>query len=234
MPAATERRPGWAGGWWWHARRRPSPNHGARPAGAVVSLVVVHSISLPPGEFGGPGIEDLFRNRLDCAAHPYYEGLRGLRVSAHFVVRRGGEVLQFVATDRRAWHAGASQWRGRGDCNSWSVGIELEGLEGGSFEPAQYAALARLLRALRRRHPAIVEAVGHEHVAPGRKADPGPGFRWPALRAALRGRWLRLAGEGPDSARPAAANRPLRKAARGPARGHPHRRSPKPARPFRP
>lgn len=214
MPAATERVPGWAGGWWWHARRRPSPNHGPRPAGAAVTLAVVHSISLPPGEFGGPGIEDLFRNRLDIAAHPYFERLRGLRVSAHFVIRRGGEVLQFVSADRRAWHAGASSWRGRGDCNSWSVGIELEGLEGGRFEPAQYASLARLLRALRRRHP-LAEVVGHEHVAPGRKADPGPGFSWPALRRALRLRHPALVGEGPGTARPRGPNRPPREQRRG-------------------
>lgn len=205
MPVATEPRPGWAGGWWWHARRRPSPHHGPRPPGSAVSLAVVHSISLPPGEYGGPGIEDLFRNRLDCDAHPYYDRLRGLRVSAHFVIRRDGEVLQFVASDRRAWHAGASSWRGRGDCNSWSVGIELEGLEGEGFETAQIAALARLLRALRRRHP-LTEVVGHEHVAPGRKSDPGPGFDWRALRRALRARDLWLIGERPARMRRAGRN----------------------------
>jgi N-acetyl-anhydromuramoyl-L-alanine amidase len=194
MPAAIERVPGWAGGWWWFAHRRPSPNHGPRPAGTVVSLAVLHSISLPPGQYGGPGIEDLFRNRLDPAGHPYYAQLSGMRVSAHFVVRRDGEVLQFVSTDRRAWHAGASSWRGRGDCNSWSVGIELEGLEGLSFERAQMASLARLLRALQRRHP-LAEVVGHEHVAPGRKQDPGPGFDWAALRQALRRRHPWLIGE---------------------------------------
>lgn len=214
MAGATERRPGWAGGWWWHARRRPSPNHGPRPAGVVVTLAIVHSISLPPGEYGGPGIEDLFRNRLDCDAHPYYDRLRGLRVSAHFVIRRGGEVLQFVPTDRRAWHAGASSWRGRGDCNSWSVGIELEGLEGLDFEPAQLAALARLLRALRRRHP-LAEVVGHEHVAPGRKADPGPGFAWATLRGALRARDLRLATDVPAAMRRAGSNRPRSERRRG-------------------
>jgi N-acetyl-anhydromuramoyl-L-alanine amidase len=201
MPAVTDHAPGWAGGWWWFARRRPSPNHGPRPQGTRVTLAVVHSISLPPGKYGGPGIEDLFRNRLDCDAHPYYDQLRGLRVSAHFVIRRDGEVLQFVSALRRAWHAGASQWRGRGDCNSWSVGIELEGLEGSPFEPAQTAALARLLRALRRRHP-LAEVVGHEHVAPGRKADPGPGFDWAALRRALRSRKLWLIGDAPPGSRP--------------------------------
>jgi len=150
-----------------------------------VTLVVVHSISLPPGEYGGDAIERLFTNRLDHAAHPYYEGLRGLEVSAHFVVRRDGEMLQFVSCDERAWHAGRSVWRGRENCNDWSIGIELEGLEGQSFEAAQYTRLARLMRALAARYP-IEEAVGHQHVAPGRKGDPGPGFDWMRLRRALR------------------------------------------------
>lgn len=228
MPAGTEHAPGWAGGWWWHARRRPSPNHGPRPAGSAVTLAIVHSISLPPGEYGGPGIEDLFRNRLDCDAHPYYDALRGLRVSAHFVVRRDGGVLQFVSTHRRAWHAGASSWRGRGDCNSWSVGIELEGLEGSAFEPAQYAALARLLRALRHRHP-VHEVVGHQHVAPGRKGDPGSGFLWHRLREAMRCRRLVLSPLDPETARPGAANRPLRQQAGGSRRpGRMASRAPRP------
>jgi AmpD protein len=159
-----------------------------------VDLVVVHSISLPPGVFGGPAIEDLFRGRLDCDSHASFDGLRGLQVSAHFVIRRTGEVLQFVSADRRAWHAGRSFWRGRDNCNHFSIGIELEGLEGGAFEPAQYRQLARLLRALTRRY-ALHEAVGHEHVAPGRKHDPGAGFDWRALRAALGPRRLHLFGE---------------------------------------
>lgn len=179
-----DRSAGWAGGWWWHARRLPSPNQGERPRGTVIDLVIVHSISLPPGEYGGSAIEELFLNRLDVGAHPCYAGLRGLRVSSHFVVRRSGEVLQFVSCDRRAWHAGASTWRGRSGCNDWSVGIELEGLEGMAFERTQYAALARILRALRRRYP-LREVVGHEHVAPGRKFDPGAGFDWSALRRRL-------------------------------------------------
>ena len=136
-------------------------------------------------EYGGDGIERLFTGRLDCNAHPYYEGLRGLQVSAHFVIRRDGEVLQFVSCDARAWHAGASSWRGRGNCNDWSVGIELEGLEGTLFEPVQYEQLARLLRAVSRRYP-VDEVVGHEHVAPGRKHDPGAGFDWCTLRRLLR------------------------------------------------
>ena len=152
-----------------------------------ISLLVLHSISLPPGEYGGDAIERLFTNRLDCDAHPYYDGLRGLRVSAHFLVRRDGELLQFVSCDHRAWHAGRSAWRGREDCNHYSIGIELEGLEGSAFEPAQYAQLARLMRALAARYP-LDEAVGHEDVAPGRKLDPGAGFDWLLLRRVLRRR----------------------------------------------
>lgn len=149
-----------------------------------VELVVVHSISLPPGEFGGDAIERLFLNRLDWDAHPYYASIRGLQVSAHFLVRRDGDVLQFVDCGRRAWHAGASAWRGREGVNDFSIGIELEGLEGEGFEPAQYEALASLCRAIARRHP-IVAVAGHEHVAPGRKGDPGAGFEWPRLQAAI-------------------------------------------------
>jgi N-acetyl-anhydromuramoyl-L-alanine amidase len=179
------RGPRWIDGWWCEARRVASPNFGPRPAGAGVDLVVLHSISLPPGEYGGDAIERLFTNTLDHDAHPYFETLRGLRVSAHFVVRRDGELLQFVSTKERAWHAGASAWRGREDANSYSVGIELEGLEGEVFETAQYETLIRLLRALRREHP-LRGIAGHEHVAPGRKADPGGGFEWDALKRRLR------------------------------------------------
>jgi AmpD protein len=153
--------------------------------GVAVSLVVVHSISLPPGVYGGRAIEDLFCNRLDPEAHPYYAGLREMRVSAHFVIRRDGELVQFVSCDQRAWHAGISNWRGRDNCNDWSIGIELEGLEGLNFEALQYRQLARLLRALGG-HYALEEVVGHEHVAPGRKQDPGAGFDWALLRRLLR------------------------------------------------
>ena len=177
----------WRDGWWSLAHRCPSPNFGPRPAGAAVTLVVVHSISLPPGVYTGDVVERLFTNRLDHGAHPYYAGLRGLEVSAHFFVRRDGRTLQFVSCDQRAWHAGRSSWRGRENCNDWSIGIEMEGLEGDPFEPAQYRQLAVLLRALAGRYP-IAEAVGHEHVAPGRKADPGPGFDWAELRRTLRRR----------------------------------------------
>jgi N-acetyl-anhydromuramoyl-L-alanine amidase len=175
----------WNDGWWRPARRVPSPNFSARPPGARVDTVVLHSISLPPGQYGGDGIERLFTNTLDWSAHPYFESIRGLEVSAHFLVRRDGTVLQFVPIDRRAWHAGRSSWAGRAEANDWSIGIELEGLEGDTFEPAQYDALERLLPAIdavrRIRH-----VVGHEHVAPGRKIDPGPGFDWSALAARLR------------------------------------------------
>lgn len=182
MPTATPRtEPGWRGGWWRGARRVDSPNHGPRPRGTTIDLIVVHSISLPPGAYGGDEVECLFTNRLDWDAHPYFQSIRGIEVSAHFFVRRDGQVIQFVSTVRRAWHAGASRWRGRDNCNDFSIGIELEGLEGNTFEPAQYESLARLCRALRARHP-VEHIAGHEHIAPGRKQDPGPGFDWPGLR----------------------------------------------------
>lgn len=192
--------PGWRGGWWRWAQHRRSPHHGPRPAGTRVDLVVLHSISLPPGEYGGRHIDALFLGQLDTAAHPYFDGLRGLRVSAHFVIRRDGGVLQFVDVDRRAWHAGRSAWCGRPDCNDYSIGIELEGLEGEVFESIQYVALSRLLRALARRHP-LRDVAGHEHVAPGRKADPGPGFDWARLRRLLRLPRLWLAGDPPKRRR---------------------------------
>lgn len=178
LPAAT-----WSEGWWSNAARRASPNQEPRPAGAQLTLAVVHSISLPPGHYGGDAIERLFTNTLDWGAHPYFEQIRGLAVSAHFVIRRTGALLQFVPTVARAWHAGRSSWRGRDDCNDYSVGIELEGLEGERFETSQYESLGRLLQALRREHPGLDAVAGHEHVAPGRKFDPGPGFDWCLLQA---------------------------------------------------
>ena len=184
MAASTTIAAEWEQGWRRGARRCPSPNFGPRPAGAVVSLVVIHSISLPPGEYGGDAIERLFTNRLDWDAHPYYGQIRGRQVSAHFVIRRDGELVQFVSCDERAWHAGVSSWRGQDNCNDFSIGIELEGLDGETFEAPQYAALATLLRAVATRWP-ISAVAGHEHVAPGRKMDPGPGFDWAALQAAL-------------------------------------------------
>ena len=175
----------WQAGWWAVARHCPSPHADERPVDVEPTLVVLHSISLPPGHYRGDAVKQLFMGRLDPDADPYFEGLRGLRVSAHFFVRRCGRVQQFVSCERRAWHAGRSVWRGRDGCNDWSIGIELEGLEGDTFEGAQYAALARLIPALARRYP-VQELVGHEHIAPDRKADPGPGFDWRRLRAELR------------------------------------------------
>ena len=157
--------------------RLPSPNVDARPNDDAVSLLVIHNISLPPGEFGGPYIADLFLNRLDLDAHPWFARLEGLRVSAHFFVRRDGSIVQFVASTQRAWHAGVSQHAGRERCNDFSVGIELEGTDTQPFTDAQYASLAQLDAALRARHP-IVAVRGHEHIAPGRKTDPGPHFDW--------------------------------------------------------
>jgi N-acetyl-anhydromuramoyl-L-alanine amidase len=176
--------PLWDGGWYRFARRLASPNFGPRPAGALVDLVVVHSISLPPGRFGGDEVQRLFTNTLDWNADPYFKTIEGLAVSAHFYVTRSGELWQFVSGDERAWHAGASQYRGRADCNDDSIGIELEGLEGGPFEAAQYEALSGLCAALAQRYP-IEHVAGHEHIAPGRKGDPGAAFDWQRLRASL-------------------------------------------------
>lgn len=174
----------WTGGWYAAARRISSPNFGPRPPGCEVSLAIVHSISLPPGQYGGDEIERLFTNRLDWSAHPYFEQIRGAQVSTHFLIRRDGELLQFVSADERAWHAGRSSWGGRDNCNDYSLGIELEGLEDHVFEPVQYGALVALLRELAVRYP-VTQVVGHEHVSPGRKRDPGRGFDWPHLAAAL-------------------------------------------------
>ena len=172
------------GGWYRFARQLPSPNFGPRPEGARIDLVVLHSISLPPGQYGGDGVQRLFTNTLDWDAHPYYQVIRGVEVRALFYVRGDGELWQFLDCDARAWHAGASSWRGRDNCNDDSIGIELEGLEGDVFEAAQYEALDSLLPALAQRYP-IAHVAGHEHIAPGRKLDPGPGFDWPRLRRPL-------------------------------------------------
>ena len=173
-----------AGGFADVARQVPSPNHDARSRGAEITLLVVHGISLPPGKFGGPGIEELFTNRLDPAADPYYEGIATLRVSAHFLIRRDGELVQFVACDKRAWHAGESSWQGRTRCNDFSIGIELEGTDTLPYTDAQYGMLARLTQALCERYP-IAAVVGHSDVAPGRKTDPGSCFDWPRLHRAV-------------------------------------------------
>ena len=163
-----------------------SPNHGPRPPRASVDLIVVHSISLPPGQFGGDHVHRLFMNQLDWGAHPYFQQIRGLEVSTHFFITRAGVLWQFVGVGRRAWHAGRSHYRGRDACNDDSIGVELEGLEGGSFEQAQYATLVTLCKALRQRYP-VRYIAGHEHIAPERKHDPGPGFDWRVLRGAFAG-----------------------------------------------
>ena len=162
-----------------------SPNCDERPPGTLFELLVIHSISLPPGQFGGAGIEQLFMNRLDPAEHPYYAGIADLRVSAHFVIRREGVTTQYVSCAKRAWHAGASTWRGRAGCNDFSVGIELEGTDDTPFEEAQYRALARLTRALIEAFP-IQDIVGHSDISPGRKTDPGSEFDWLRFRASIR------------------------------------------------
>ncbi len=170
-------------GWLAAARRVASPNCDARPEGEAISLLVIHNISLPPGQFGGSGVEQLFGNRLDPLEHPYYAGIHGLRVSAHFFIRRDGELVQFVPCGLRAWHAGISQWRGRGRCNDFSIGVELEGTDETPFTEAQYAMLNRLVPVLRAAYP-IMDVVGHSDIAPGRKTDPGPHFDWGRLRGA--------------------------------------------------
>ena len=153
----------------------------------------MHGISLPPGEFGGDGIARLFTNRLDPRAHPYYATIAGLSVSAHFLIRRDGALVQFVGCNDRAWHAGASEWKGRARCNDFSIGIELEGTDDIPYAAAQYTMLGRLLRALRRVYP-IADVAGHCHVAPGRKTDPGPAFDWARLARLLAPRARRAAG----------------------------------------
>jgi AmpD protein len=162
LPEASADGTPWQGGWLRHAQPLPSPNHGPRPPGAAIDLLVVHSISLPPGEFGTGAVQQLFTNQLDWDAHPYFQSIRGLEVSAHFFITRSGQLWQFVDCERRAWHAGVSSYRGRERCNDDSIGIELEGLEGSGFEAAQYACLAT-----------------------GRKHDPGSGFSWGYLQQAL-------------------------------------------------
>jgi AmpD protein len=167
------------------AAQVPSPNFDDRPEGTAITLLVVHGISIPPGEFGGPGVVELFTNRLDPAADPYYRTVAKLKVSAHFLIRRDGALTQFVPCTKRAWHAGISSWRGRAHCNDFSVGVELEGMDPVPYEAAQYAMLARLTRALRRRYP-IAEVARHSDVAPRRKTDPGPGFDWERYRRLIR------------------------------------------------
>jgi N-acetyl-anhydromuramoyl-L-alanine amidase len=174
----------WHQGWWHGAQRIASPNFGARPADAPIDLIVLHSISLPPGDYGNGHIAQLFTNCLDWNAHPYFKQIEGLEVSSHFVIARDGAIQQFVSCDDRAWHAGRSHYRGRDNCNDDSIGIELEGLEGDTFTEAQYLALQQLVPALATHYP-IRYIAGHEHIAPGRKKDPGPGLRWDVLQTTL-------------------------------------------------
>lgn len=171
-------------GWLSGVRRIVSPNCDTRPSGTVINLLVIHNISLPPGEFGGEAVAQLFTNTLDTETHPYYAQLRGLRVSAHFLVRRNGEIIQFVPCNKRAWHAGTSFWQGRSCCNDFSIGVELEGSDQVPFSDRQYAALARLTRLLQRAYP-LRAIVGHADIAPERKTDPGPYFDWTRYFAAL-------------------------------------------------
>ena len=166
------------------ARWVPSPHYDARPDDAEISLVVIHNISLPPGQFGGPWIDDLFLGRLDPATDPFFREIEGLRVSSHFLIRRDGELVQYVPTELRAWHAGASQWKGRERCNDFSIGIELEGADDVPFAEPQYETLATLTRALFARYGKL-DIAGHSDIAPDRKTDPGPWFQWPRYLAAL-------------------------------------------------
>lgn len=168
------------GGWLPRARRIDSPNQDARSDGEALSLIVVHAISLPPGHFGGDAIVRLFTNRLDAFAHPYFTQISTLRVSTHFLLRRDGELIQFVSCEKRAWHAGLSSWQGRERCNDFSLGIELEGCDELPFAAVQYRRLAELIQLLRARYP-IEAVVGHSDISPGRKTDPGPCFDWSRL-----------------------------------------------------
>ncbi|RLQ23754.1 1,6-anhydro-N-acetylmuramyl-L-alanine amidase AmpD [Seongchinamella sediminis] len=174
-------------GWLLAARRVPSENCELRPAGCAPDLLVIHNISLPPGQFGGDSIERFFTNCLDWEAHPFFAGIRGLRVSAHLLIRREGELLQFVSFDERAWHAGVSAFDGRDNCNDFSIGIELEGTDQLPYTDAQYQALAAVTAALFETYPQLrpERIVGHCDIAPGRKTDPGPAFDWRRYRQAL-------------------------------------------------
>lgn len=176
-----------AEGWCEQARRVPSPHHNERASPDDVSLLVVHGISLPPGQFGGPWIDDLFLGRLDPGAHPYFTEIQGLRVSAHCLIRRDGELVQYVPFGARAWHAGVSSWEGREACNDFSIGIELEGTDELPYDDAQYEVLASLTRAISSHYPAISaeRIVGHCDIAPGRKTDPGASFEWLRYRQML-------------------------------------------------
>ena len=171
-------------GWCVEAVHSPSPNFDSRPAATAVDLIVIHNISLPPGQFGGPYITDLFLNRLDFDIHPYFDRLRNIRVSAHFLIRRDGALVQFVSVHERAWHAGASSFQGRTQCNDFSIGIEMEGSDDSSFTDSQYRVLVELTVALATAFP-VTSVASHQAIAPGRKTDPGPGFDWNRYEKAL-------------------------------------------------
>lgn len=175
-------------GWLEGARREPSPHHDCRPEDEIPSLLVVHNISLPPGEFGGPWIDALFAGTLDPDAHPYFAGIAHLRVSAHCLIRRDGEIVQYVPFDKRAWHAGVSTYQGRERCNDFSIGIELEGTDTLPYTDEQYRQLVAITRALIPLYPQIAANItGHSDIAPARKTDPGPAFDWTRFREALAG-----------------------------------------------
>ena len=178
-----------ARGWVQDVHQLPSPNQDDRPKDCLPDLVVIHAISLPPSEFGGPWIDDLFSNQLDPQSHPYFAQIAELRVSAHILIRRQGQMTQYVSFDQRAWHAGVSQYQGRERCNDFSVGIELEGDDDTPFTAEQYAVLTQLLRALADKYPSLAKplcVVGHADISPGRKTDPGPMFDWEVLHASLQ------------------------------------------------
>ncbi len=174
-----------AAGWAVGAQHLPSPNFDARAEGTEIALLVIHNISLPPAQFGGPYIADLFLNKLDYDADPYFDQLRPLRVSAHFLIRRDGAVMQFVSAHDRAWHAGVSSFCGQERCNDFSIGVELEGTDFAAFADAQYSALAALTMALKAAYP-LQHVTGHEDIAPGRKTDPGPFFDWAEYQVRYR------------------------------------------------
>ena len=176
-----------ATGWLHSARRVESPNRDARPPGAQVDLIVIHGISLPPGEFGGPWIDRLFTNTLPPDAHPYFATIADRQVSAHLLIDRHGRVTQYVPFQERAWHAGPSSYEGRTACNDFSIGIELEGSDSTAYEDAQYVALARVVRVLCETYPRLrpTRLAAHSDIAPGRKTDPGPSFDWPRLKTLI-------------------------------------------------
>jgi N-acetyl-anhydromuramoyl-L-alanine amidase len=161
-----------------------SPHQDDRPAGTEISLLVIHNISLPPGEFGGAWIDDLFMGNLDPEAHPYFKEIAGLKVSSHYLIRRDGSVIQYVPCEKRAWHAGVSSWKGRERCNDFSIGVELEGADDVPFSEPQYEALAALTKSLFERYGEL-DIAGHSEIAPGRKTDPGPWFDWERFRASI-------------------------------------------------